>query len=93
MNITGKTIVYKNEFGYSTSISTKRQDGTYDKMYIRLQLPKNTDVENGTFIEIEKGFLSFYKDKNGLSKIKIIVMNFKEEKKEDDTFVSAELPF
>lgn len=74
MNISGKTIVFKSEYGYSTAISNKKQDGTYDKMYLQLQLPKGVEVENKTFIEITKGFLSFYKDKNGIAKPKIVVM-------------------
>lgn len=31
MNITGETLIFRNEFGYSTSISRKNQDGEYEK--------------------------------------------------------------
>ena len=79
MNITGKTIVFKNDYGYSTAISNKKQDGTYERMYVSLQLPKGVEVENKTYIEITKGFLAFYKDKNGISKIKIVVMEMKQD--------------
>ena len=76
LNINGKVIIYKNDYGYSTAISNKKQDGTYERMYVSLQLPKNIELENRTVIEITNGFLSFFKTKDGLSKIKIIVMEF-----------------
>ena len=96
MNITGKTICYKNDYGYSTAISNKKQDGTYERMYVNLQLPKGVEVENKTYIEITKGFLAFYKDKNGMSKIKIVAMEIKQDepKQEENYFTSeSDLPF
>ena len=79
MNITGRTLIFKSNYGYSTTISTKNQDGTYNKMYVSVQLPKGVELENKTFIEIINGFLSFYMDKNGIPKIKIVVMDFNQE--------------
>lgn len=76
MNITGKTMVFKNDYGYSCTISKKNQDGNYDRMYLQIQLPKDVELENKTMIEIKNGFLSFFKTKDGLSKIKIVVMEF-----------------
>lgn len=92
MNITGKTICYKNEFGYSTAISNKKQDGTYERMYVSLQLPKGVEVENKTYIEITKGFLAFYKDKNGLPKLKIVAMEIKQDEPKQETFEEAYVP-
>lgn len=82
MKITGQTIIFKNEFGYSTSISKKNEDGTYDKMYLSIQLPKGIELENKTKINITNGFLTFYKTKEGLPKPKIVVMQFESEYKE-----------
>lgn len=76
MNITGKTMIFKSEYGYSTAISNKNQNGEYDRMYLSIQLPKGTELENKTIIDITKGFLSIYKTKEGLPKIKIVVMEF-----------------
>ena len=76
MNILGKTMIFKSEYGFSTAISKKNQDGEYEKMYISVQLPKNTDLENKTMINITKGFLSFYNTKEGLPKLKIVVMEY-----------------
>ena len=92
LNINGKVIIYKNDYGYSTSISNKKQDGTYERMYVSLQLPKNVELENKTMIEITKGFIAFYKTKEGLSKIKIVVMEFIEENKKEEEF-DDKLPF
>lgn len=80
MNITGKTMIFKREYEgksfYSTNISNKDINGEYTNMYISVQLPKNIELENKTVIEITNGFLSFFKTKDGLSKIKIVVMEF-----------------
>lgn len=76
LNINGKVIIYKNDYGYSTAISNKKQDGTYERMYVSIQLPKNIELENKTVIEITNGFLTFYNTKDGLPKIKIVVMEF-----------------
>ena len=95
MNITGKTMIFKSEYGYSTAISNKNQEGTYDKMYVQVQLPKGIELENKTMIEIQNGFLSMYKTKNGLPKLKIVVMDFETENKVEDVseFESLDLPF
>jgi len=76
MDISGRTMIYKNDYGFSTTISNKKQDGTYDKLYITVQFPKDVELENKTLINIKDGFLSFYKTKEGLPKIKIVVKYF-----------------
>lgn len=47
MNINGKCRVFRKDFdtriAYTTGISNKKDDGTYDSMYVSLQLPKGTD--------------------------------------------------
>ena len=100
MNILGKTMIFKGEYGYSTAISKKNEDGTYDKMYLSIQLPKGTELENKTKINITNGFLTFYKTKEGLPKPKIVVMQFESEYKEQDEdimsnemFSGSDLPF
>lgn len=97
LNINGKVIIYKNTYGYSTAISNKKQDGTYERMYVSLQLPKGVEVENKTYIEITRGFLSYFKDKNGLPKIKIVALEIKQDepKQEEqaDFYDSESLPF
>ena len=76
MNITGKTMIFKGQYGYSTTISKKNQDGQYERMYVSVQLPKNIELENKTVINITDGFLSFYNTKDGLPKTKIVVREF-----------------
>lgn len=61
-NITGETMIFKNDKGfYSTSMSKKMVDGTYQSAYIPVQFKKGVEVENKTTINITKGFLSFDK--------------------------------
>lgn len=76
MNISGKTMIFKSEYGYSTAISKKNQNGEYERMYLSVQLPKNVELENKTIINITNGFLSYYNTKDGLPKIKVVVMEY-----------------
>ena len=80
MKISGETMIFKNDFGYSTSISNKKQDGSYEHMYISVQFKKD-DVEaqkmpNKTKVDIKNGFLSFYKASNGTAKPKLIITEY-----------------
>lgn len=77
MKITGETTIFKNDNGsYSTSISNKTMDGKYEYMSISVTLKKGIEIENKTKINILDGFLSFYKTKDGLPKIKLVIMDF-----------------
>ena len=98
--LTGDFMIFKGEYGYSTAISKKNENGTYSKMYLSIQLPKGTELENKTKINITNGFLTFYETKAGLPKPKIVVMQFESEYKEQpeditDDIMSfdGELPF
>ena len=96
MNITGKTKIYKGMYGYSCSISNKQQDGDYDNMFIQLQLPKGIEPVDKTIIEITRGFLSFYRTKDGKQVPKIVVLEIKQDepKQEENYFTSeSDLPF
>ena len=101
MNIVGKTKIFKNEYNgnvfYTTSISSKNREGKYEYMTVDVQLPKGTELENKTDIDITNGFLSFYKTKNGLSKIKYVVMDFVLEETQQNDYIppmdDSDLPF
>ena len=71
--------VWSREFNgkrlYPTTIS-KKIDGKYNNMYIYVQFPKDTIVENGQEIIVNEGFWSYYADKNGLPKPIIVVMSY-----------------
>ena len=64
---------------------------------IAVNFRKGISVANKTKINIINGFLSFYKTKDGLPKIKIVVMDFDTENKDSnqDSEITAEddLPF
>ena len=96
-NISGEIIVYKNEYGYYTTIRNKNIEGNYDKMYVTIQLPKGQELENKSVIIIEKGFLSFYKDKNGLPKVKAVIREFDiigiDDLEVNENYSDNELPF
>lgn len=71
-----KIIVFKNDYGYSVPISSKNIDGEYENMYISANFPRDTQIENKTKILITKGFLSWYKTKDGSPKIKAVIQEF-----------------
>jgi hypothetical protein len=87
MNIVGRTKIFRNEregkVYYTTSVSNKNKDGQREYMTVDIQLPRDTELENKTDIDITNGFLSFYKTKNGLPKIKYVVMDYIIAKDED----------
>lgn len=100
MNISGKAVIFKKDFNgkemYSTSISNKMADGSMENMYISVQLPKGKSLENKSTIDVTKGFISFYKDKNGLAKPKFVIMEYNEEINQEIPDISdnnPDLPF
>lgn len=86
MDISGTVRIYKGEYEgretYSTTVSKKDQYGNYENMYISIQLPKDVSLENNSRINVTKGFLSFYKTKQGLPKLKAVVQEFEKEETE-----------
>lgn len=77
LNITGETMLFRNENGYySTTISNKKMDGSYENMYINVQMPKGTDLPNQTKINIIRGFLSFYVNNANSKTIKFVVLDY-----------------
>lgn len=98
MNISGKAKIWRKEMNgnnyYSTTISNKDINGNWVNTYIPVQLPKDREMNNGTDIEIIKGFLSIYgQDK----KIKAVVQEYQiiNENEPQNDFISQddELPF
>ena len=74
MNITSlNTMIFVKEdengkIHYRAGLSSKKQDGTYDNAYIDVRMPKGTNIDDRTKINITKGFLSFYNYKDKESK-------------------------
>ena len=101
MNIIGKTRIYTKDFNgkklYSTGINRKEEDGTYKNMYVSVQFRQGIEIEDKTDINITNGFLSFYETKEGLSKIKAVILDFEKEEEIDgnDVFelTPEDLPF
>lgn len=92
MNITSKnTMIFVKEDEnlkkhYRASLSTKNVKGEYESGYIDVRMPKGTQLENKTKINITKGFLSFYNYKDKEDKQHtiwyIVVQEFTQEKQE-----------
>lgn len=94
MKITGQTIIFKNDRGYSTTISNKKEDGTYENMFIPVNFKRGIEVPNKTKINVINGFLSFYKTKDGLPKVKMVIMDFEQaEENQYELSSDDDLPF
>lgn len=78
--ITGTTKVFRKDFDeravYSTSIGKKKMDGTWDNAYINLQFKKGVDIADGTMIDIQNGWLTFYINKDKKPIWQIFVSEF-----------------
>jgi len=94
MKIIGETMIFRNDIGYSTSISRKKEDGTYENMFIPVSFRKGIEVQNKTKINIIDGFISFYKNKNGLAIPKFVIMDFETQNEQTEGTMSySDLPF
>lgn len=97
MDITGRTKIFRGRYGYSCSISNKKQDGTYYNMFMQIQLPKGIEPEDKSIIEITKGFISFYENKDGNKIPKIVALEIKQDEPkqevQEDFYSSDSLPF
>jgi hypothetical protein len=96
MKVLGKTRIFKDEYNgrvnYKTSISNKNVEGKYENMYISVQFKKGMETEGD--IDIKDGFLSFFKTKDGLPKVKLIVMDYTTEQSDFMSVPADEtLPF
>lgn len=96
MNITSNNtmIFVKEDNGkvhYRAGLSSKNKDGEYESGYIDVKMPKGTELENKTKININKGFLSFYNytDKDGKQHTiwYIVVQEFTTQEQLKDTMV------
>lgn len=79
-NFEGTTRIFRKEeegwIRYSTQLSQKNINGEWENTYVDVQLPKGTDLENKTDINISKSFLSWYKTQKGFIRFKIVVMDY-----------------
>lgn len=91
MQLVGNLMVYRGQYGYSTLLKNKE-----DKLYVQVGFKRGQEpLQDKVMIDIKDGFLSFYKDKNGLAKPKIVVMEFEEleqKAKQNDYFPENYFP-
>lgn len=84
LQVTGQIMLFRSQYGYSTSIANKNQEGNYEYMRIDVSLPRGTELENKTKINVTNGFLSFYKTKDGLAKIKLVVLEYQDQYEQEE---------
>lgn len=81
MRINGENVmIFKNENGrYTTSISNKKEDGSYENAYLQVQFRKGVELESKTKINIKDGFLTFFRTQEGNIVYKIVVLDFEQD--------------
>lgn len=101
-DINGKMRVFKKEFegrtSYSTSLSNKKEDGTYENMYLTVQFKKDNQPnvgEKGLDINIKNGFVSFFKTNDGNTRLKLVITEYTSNDNDGEflTVSDEELPF
>ena len=81
-----KLRVYKNQYGFSTLAKNGE-----DKMYISVQFKKGTEPSTDTTdIIIKNAFFSMYKNKQGLSFPKLVIMEYEIEGQKTDEQIERE---
>lgn len=100
MRINGENVmIFKNENGrYTTSISNKKQDGSYENAYLQVQFRKDVELESKTKINIKDGFLTFFRTQEGNIVYKIVVLDFEQDGEAKEPEVgfetkASDLPF
>lgn len=87
-DISGEMMVFENEVKthkssfvkYSTSIGVKNNEGEWDNMYmdVRFKKDEEPDAKGGVKININSGYLSFNKGKDGRCYPCIVVLDYHE---------------
>lgn len=81
MKLTENLYIYKGQFGYSTLLKNNDK-----KMYVQVSFKKGEEpTEEKLQIDIKNGFVTFYEDKNGLSKIKFMILEYEKLGAEETT--------
>ncbi len=96
MKLVENLMVFRGQYGYSTLLKNKE-----DKLYVQVGFKRGQEpLQDKLMINIKDGFLSFYKDKNGLAKPKIVVMDYTEVEatqnfipNDEEVMSTTDLPF
>lgn len=109
MNVTGRTRIFRRDFdgrpAYSRIIASQEykdgQKGDWIRTYETVQMPRDTDIPDGSYIEVTAGFEAVYKSR-GEVKRKLVVTGYRvldaprqrqEEAELPQGFVDSDIPF
>lgn len=86
---------FEDGFSYSISLSSKNQDGNWDRAYLPIKIAKSCEapakISNGTVADIE-GFLTPKVKKDGRNEVQMIVMKFNAKDEEKELPAHNDLP-
>lgn len=84
-SFTGEAMIYKKDTDwgfpqYSVKLANQNQQtGEWEYAYMQVGLPKNALINDKTPIIINKSFFSFFRNKNGEDKFKLIILDYEIE--------------
>ena len=100
MDITGKATIYSKEVAkqdgtmftsYQMSLSKKIEEGKWEKAYIPCNFKKGVVVENKSQINVQKGWLDFYTNKENKKVITAFVSEFDIVNKPQETLTEFQV--
>lgn len=98
---TGEVMIFAKDYNgktfYSLGLSQKKQDGTYLNGYMDCEFKKGVTIPNKTKINITKGWLKFYINKEKRTVVQVFISEFESDSQviddpdfqalEDDSFI------
>ncbi len=91
MQITGKTRIYKNQYGYSVADNQKDKDGNWTNYFIPVQFPNNVTPPNDKEDIVIFGFTKPYKYRDGKVGISYVITQWEPQKKDEPAKETEEL--
>src|SRR5665647_1233871 len=86
IQVSGDTMIFRKDFDgratYSTTISKKLADGTWENAYIGIQFKKDVVLQDKTKIEVKNGWLTHYLNKEKKPVYYLFILDFESETQE-----------
>lgn len=91
MQVTGKTRIYKNQYGYSVADNQKDKEGNWTNFFIPVQFPNNMTLPNDKEDIVINGFTKPYKYRDGKIGISYVITEWEPQKKEESKPVELDV--
>lgn len=90
----GETKVFRKDFSngaaYSIQIGRKKPDETWENAYMPVKFRQGIDIKDGTKIDVEQGWLTFYINKENKAVWQIFINKFRQLDETPEGFQAIE---